>query len=175
MSTPSLVAVLFGENQIMLRRHWGGDAEIAGMQVLDHLHSAYAVKPRGHFHTGSWLIRILMQDGDEGGSSLPTYELAANPEGFAGDWEKAYVFKARPDSDDDLNDSGRVENWSIGYVEDAHGEPLQELMTMAKWFTPAEFRSFVDEEMQKGIDSGKTYDFQLRDAFRRSMPPDAEI
>ena len=73
-----------------------------------------------------------MQDGDEGGSSLPTYEIAANPEGFAGDWEKAYIFKAKPDSEVDLNDSGRVENWSIGYVEDANGETLQELLSMAK-------------------------------------------
>ena len=37
MSTRSLVAVIFGKNQIMLRRDWGGDAEIVGMQVLDHL------------------------------------------------------------------------------------------------------------------------------------------
>lgn len=175
MSTPSLVAVLFGENQILLRRHWGGEPEIVGMQVLDHLHSAFSVKPRGHFHTGSWLVRILMQDGDEGGTSLPTYEITANPLGISGDWEKAYVFRAQPDGDEDLNDSGRLEKWEIGYVSASQGESIEELLKMAKWYSPDEFRAFVDDEMQKGIDSGETYDFQLRDAFRRSMPPGAEI
>jgi hypothetical protein len=53
ISTPSLVV---GDSKINLRRHWGGDPEIVGHQVLDLLAAARAAKPGSLFHTGSGLF-----------------------------------------------------------------------------------------------------------------------
>lgn len=174
MSTPSLVAVVFGDNKICLRRHWGGDPEIVGRQVLDQLGSAKSIKPRSHIHTGSWLIRLLMADGDEGGSSLPTYEVDCDSEGVLGDWERAYIFKALPDpppANGIYTDAGN--QWSIGFVEKADGEGLPILEKTARWFSESEFSTFVDKELEHGLATGKVYDIQLRDAFIRKMPPGA--
>lgn len=175
MSTPSLVAILIGDTRITLRRHWGGDPEIVGRHVLDSLSAARAAKPRRHFHTGSWLVRLLMEDGDEGGTSLPTYEIACLPDGMIGDWESAYIFKALPDSPTIDFQAEVGDAWTIGYVEDARGDPLPALERRARWFSEAEFGSFVDEELEKGLAEGKVYDVTLRDAFLRGMPPDSEV
>lgn len=166
MSNPSLVVLVFGDNQISLRRHWGGDPEIVGRQVLDQLQSARAIKPRGHFHTGSWLLRLLMADGDEGGQTLPTYEVECLPDNMSGDWEHLYIFKALPDpvaEDGMFTDVGN--RWTIGYVDDPDGGLYAEVVRLARWFTEDEFGSFVDAEMDKGLKSGKRYDFQIRDAY----------
>jgi hypothetical protein len=176
MSTPSLVVVVIGDTQISLRRHWGGDPEIVGRHVLDLLSAAKAAKPRSHFHTGSWLVRLLMADGDDGGTTLPTYEIECYPEGVYGDWMRAYIFKALPDPEPTNGFYSDVGNhWTIGYVEDPDGAPYSEFDKQARWFSEAEFGSFVDEELEKGLAAGKVYDITLRDAFLRSMPPDAQI
>lgn len=172
MSTPSLVVIEFGNNRLHLRRHWGGDPEIAGRQVLANLAAARAAKPRDHFHTGSWLVRMLMADGDEGGTSLPTYEIECLPDGLNGDWAHVYIFQCLPDPLPEnviFTDVGN--KWTIGYVEHADGEQYVDLVKRARWFTEEEFESFVEAEMNQGIASGKAYDVQLRDAFLRHVPP----
>jgi len=170
MSTPSLVVLVFGDNQISLRRHWGGDPEIVGRQVLDQLQSARDMKPRRHFHTGSWLLRLLMADGDEGGVSLPTYEAACIPDNMTGDWEHVYIFKALPDPEpEDGIFPAAGTHWMIGYLQGAEGACYAEADRRARWFTEDEFGDFVDAAMDDGIRRGKAYDFQLRDAFLKRL------
>lgn len=117
-----------------------------------------------------------MADGDDGGTTLPTYEIECYPEGVYGDWMRAYIFKALPDPEPTNGFYSDVGNhWTIGYVEDPDGAPYSEFDKQARWFSEAEFGSFVDEELEKGLAAGKVYDITLRDAFLRSMPPDAQI
>ena len=109
MSTTSLVVIDFGANTLCLRRHWGGDPEIVGRQVLDQLASAKSMKPRSHMHTGSWLIRLLMAETDGGEEELPQYEVDCYDENVLGDWEFAYIFRALPVSVPENGfDKGRV-------------------------------------------------------------------
>lgn len=175
MSTPSLVVVIIGDSKISLRRHWGGEPEIVGRQMLDLLAAARAAKPRSNFHTGSWLVRLMMADGEERGTSLPTYEIVCLPEGVYGDWERAYIFKALPDPEPTNGFYSDVGNaWTIGYVEQPDGAPLSEFEGRARWFREAEFNSYVDGELEKGLAAGKVYDVNLRAAFLRGMPPEAQ-
>ena len=168
MSTTSLVVIDFGANTLCLRRHWGGDPEIVGRQVLDQLASAKSMKPRSHMHTESWLIRLLMAETDGGEEELPLYEVDCYDENVLGDWEFAYIFRALPvpvPENGFYNDVGN--QWTIGYVEGADGEGLEVLEKSARWFSEEDFSTFVDDEFEKGMAAGKVYDVQLRGAFVR--------
>lgn len=152
MGTSALVVIIFGDNQISLRRHRDGHPEVVGREVLYQLAIARANKLRPHFHTGSGLVRLLMADDDEGFDTLPTYQIESLPVGGCGDWEHAYIFKALPDPEPTggiYEDVGNV--WSIGYVGRADGAPVAELEKQARWFSEEEFSSFVEEAFQKRL------------------------
>lgn len=175
MGSPSLVVVAFGDNRLTLRRRWGSEPEIVGRQVLNLLAEARAIKPRRHFHTGSWLVRLLMAEGDAGGTSLPTFEVDFIPDGMCGDWDRAYFFKAVPapvSTDQEefaLAMSGNT--WVVGYVERATCLEYSELEERARWFTEEEFLAFVDEELRQGLASGRVYTARIPDNSRRGAAP----
>lgn len=176
MSTKSLVVITFGDNRIHFYRHWGGDPEVVGRQVLDQLQSAKTIKPRSHFHSGSWLVRLMMSDGDEGETSLPTYEIECLPEGYSGDWDYAYIFKGLPDPEPENGLFTDVGNrWSIGFIEHPYEVGHADLDSVARWYSEEEWRQFVDAALEKGLREGKTYDFHVRDAFLKRMPPGSQL
>jgi hypothetical protein len=158
MSTPALIVVKFGDCNVSFRRHWGGDPVIAGSEMLDHLASAEAIKPQKHFHTGSWLLRLMFADGYERGQSLPTYEAYEIENGAYGDWDVVYQFMCNPDGD-----------WRIGLVDSCFGAPWSEIASKAKWFNQVEFRAFIDRKFSDDQAKGVTYDIQLREAILDSL------
>ncbi|PPC84401.1 MAG: hypothetical protein CTY35_02020 [Methylotenera sp.] len=160
MSTKSLIVVQFGDCSINFRRHWGGDPVIVGSEMLDHLASAETIKPRSFFHTGSYLLRLMFADGyvDDG---LPTYEAYITNDGndgVYGDWEIAYRFECDGDG-----------IWRVGYVELCDGEPWAELAETAKWFSPTEFREFIEQKYVKDQSQGITYDVQVKDTLLKQL------
>lgn len=134
MAIRSLVVVMFGENRIALRRHWGGAPEVELVRLLHHLREAQIEKPRRHFHTGSWLIRRLVTDGDFGGTSLPNYEILGTPDGVVEDWETAYFLRAKREEDYlEVMDQGALDRWEVGYFSRCRGEPIDELLKCVIW------------------------------------------
>ena len=160
MSTKSLIVVTFGDCNINFRRHWGGDPVVAGSEILDHLASAETIKPRQDFHTGSWFLRLMFLDGFKDGAEhdLPTYEAHITNDGIYGDWEIAYQIQ--------FNSDGK---WKIGYVASCDGEPWAEIADNALWFTPEEFRSFIDKKYVDDQAAGVEYDVGIRGVFLNSL------
>ena len=139
MGMPSLVVVRFGENQVHFRRQ-NGSPEAVGIHLLDMLESADSIKPRAHFHTGSYFLRFIFQAGygDEPISPkmrdvLPIYEAIALDDNVMGDWEFAYEFSANP-----------AGNWTVSYAEDCDGERWSELAGAAEKLTPEQLRDRLD-------------------------------
>lgn len=157
MSNPSLVVVAFGDCHVNFRRHWGGDPVIVGSEMLDLLASAETIKPRQDFHTGSYLLRLMFSDVD-GTSGLPTYEAYVTNDGVYSDWEFAYRFECEGE-----------DSWRIGYVPSCDGEPWCEIAEMARWFSPVEFREFVERKFAEDHAQGNTYDVVVRDAFLNQL------
>lgn len=160
MSTTSLIVVRFAGNAVHFRRHWGGDPVIVGIDILDLLASAKTIKPRDHFSDGSWLLRLMFAHGDEGGTSLPTFEAYEQEEGEYGDWEHAYCVE-----------KGQAGEWKIYYAEDCNGEPWSELEAAARSFSTGEFRDFVEARFVEHQARGVTYDIHLKAEFERRFRP----
>jgi hypothetical protein len=158
MSTPAFILITFAKNTIEFRRHWGGDPVINGSEMLDLLQSAETIKPRPHFHTGSWLLRLMFADGDHGGTSLPTYEAYDREDDVYGDWNFAYHFRCNVDG-----------KWMIGLVKNCDGEPWSEIEPNATWYTPEEFRTYIDNKFVEDQKNGIGYDIQVREDFLRQL------
>lgn len=180
MSTKAHIVLEFGKNRIELYRHWGGDLEITGFDLIQKIMDAPAYKERAHFHDGGYVLRLIL--GDSGGD-LPQYEIV---DGLAGhDWSHGYHLKFN--ENDEIPESTTVQlggeevtftntpevqvvgsctgQWRIRYAELEGWESLEEWMPEAKEYSLEEFGRLVSEATDEAVKTGKISDYDARDEF----------
>lgn len=162
MSTKAYVVLRFGKTVVHLYRHWGGDPEITGTDILEKLENAPQFKERDHFHDGGYVLRQMLADSD---GSLPQYQVVDGVVGMG--WDHGY----------EISQDGTYEQpgpWLIRYAELEGHEVLNDWVRGARVFTVSEFSDFVRQEIESGLKNGKVYDVQLRAYFERRFKPPTE-
>ena len=150
MGQPTLVSVAFAGNLIHLRCQWGGPAAKFGLELLERLDRADKEKPRRHFLTGSYFVRSLLSEGVSSGG-LPQFEIDSMPKrdtaemNFRGDWDYAYIFKAFVTGEEEAGQE--TSEWRVGYLDMCEGQRIEVLNGLARWYTVAEFKAFVESEI----------------------------
>lgn len=159
MSTKAYVVLRFGNTVVHLYRHWGGDPEITGMDILEKIENASRMKERDHFHDGGYILRQMLDDSD---GQLPQYQAIDGTIGLA--WSYGY----------EISQDGTYEKpgpWLIRYSEIDEHNVLNDWVHGARVYTVPEFAEFVKDEVDHGIATGKVYDIAIRAAMEKRYGP----
>lgn len=155
MSTKAYVVLRFGNTIVHLYRHWGGDPEITGTDILDKIESAPTIKERTHFHDGGYILRQMLTDSD---GTLPQYQVVDGT--ISHGWDHGY----------EISQGGSHNHpgpWLIRYAKLDGYEILDDWVSSAQLFTVQEFNDFVQQAIAAGIIEGKVYDVGVRAAWER--------
>lgn len=189
MSIKAHVVLEFGKSHIELYRHWGGDIEITGFDLLQKIADAPACKERGHFHDGGYVLRLMLADSD---GSLPQYQVV---DGLVGqDWSHGYHVKFTETDDtastttvdiadgpkklhntEEVKGIGSCQGkWTIAYAELDGWETLDDWLPQARTLDLEEFAELVKCSTDEAIDSGKVSDLDIRHKFLSQFKRDVD-
>jgi hypothetical protein len=177
MSIKAHVVIEFGNTHVELYRHWGGDIEITGFDILQAIHDAPDYKERGHFHDGGYLLRLLLSQSD---GQLPQYQVV---DGLLGmDWSHGYLLEFIEDTNPKAETSVTLGDqsitfknteavsaisscdgdWVISYAELEGWECIDDWRPTAKRMSLEEFGQLVKTATDDAIASGKISDLDIR-------------